>query len=156
MEVAAILDEIYNHTHLPIVFFCAGTVSSTDSSDAYTQVTAEMKSPSRLFLAEHVWQVVALIRYSSAVVGTSLHVRIMAFVHARPRVTWCKHNGKHVDFIRIWDSKDSAPCIFALNETISLLRQALETPPDLTLVAQQAAIRSYMEGFREWATLLNK
>ena len=41
-----------------------------------------------------MWKLVALISQAEAVLSTSLHVRIIALLYMRPRLTWCGHEPK--------------------------------------------------------------
>lgn len=145
-------DQIHHKVHLPVVFFRAANIPFHDSLEVLKNIQSHMTTPSQIFETEHVWYIVALIRYAKAVVGTSLHVRIMAFVHAKPRVTFCGQ--KYLDFIRLWDAKDATPCINHVNETLPALLHGINTPAELTYLAQAKAIQTYMEGFRKWSSLL--
>lgn len=152
-NIASTLDELHFKTGLPIVFFRAGSAPMHDSLESIEAIRSHMKSPSCTFSSERLWQVVALIRYSSAVLSTSLHVRIMSFVHARPRVTFC--GSKHKAFASIWDATDSTPCVEQLESVVPFIIKSLNTPPWKTYEAQRRAIQKYMEGFKIYSELLN-
>lgn len=153
-NIAATLDDLHSKTGLPTVFFRAGSVPMHDSLESIKSIRSRMKSPSRVFYSERLWQVVALIRYSSAVLSTSLHVRIMSFVHARPRVTFC--GSKHKAFATIWDASDATPCVDKLSEVIPSMMKSMNTPPTKTYAAQRRAIHSYLEGFQTYSAILNQ
>lgn len=155
--IARVLDEIHNHTNLTTVFFQAGTVPNHDSLALYHKVSRRMKTPFHVFTTPHLWSVVALIRFSSAVISTSLHVRIMAFVHARPRVTICTSPGKHTSFIELWESNDATACeeTFERDVVWKSLNASMATSPNATYAAQDRAIDSYLQGFDEWSGLFD-
>ncbi|GKY98892.1 hypothetical protein MPSEU_000845100 [Mayamaea pseudoterrestris] len=153
-NIAATLDELYYQTQLPAVFFRAGSVPMHDSLETIKAIRSRMTTPSATFYSERLWQVIALIRYSDAVLSTSLHVRIMSFVHARPRVTFC--GSKHRAFSILWDAKDATPCVEDLESVVPSMLQSMATPKTKTYEAQRKAIQSYMEGFRIYSGLLNK
>ena len=116
-------------------------------------------TPSLIFNTENVWSVVALKCYASAIVSTTLHVRIMSFVHARPRVTICNRAAtKRNQFVAIWNSVDSEQCI-PFNRTTRFVpeavKQSMETSPNRTHIALQRAMDSYLEGFQQWSNMLN-
>merc|ERR1712127_871555 len=69
-----------------------------------------MTQRSMVYKAEHVWKVVALISKAEAVLSSSLHVRIMAFIYHKPRFTWCPGGRKHSKFIKLWEAPGSQPC----------------------------------------------
>ena len=157
-QIALVLDAIHHHTKLTTVFFQVGSAPGHDSLKTLQNVAAQMTTPTYIFATEHVWSVVALIRYSSAVISTSLHVRIMAFVHARPRVTVCNPNtGKHTAFIQIWESEDATPCSTKFDSSLwKFLEKSLATSPNATFTAQKRAVDSYMEGFEQWSRMLQE
>jgi hypothetical protein len=157
--IAKVLDGIYNMTNLTTVFFQAGSVPHHDSLALYQKVSHQMTTPFFIFTTTHVWSVVALIRYSSAIISTSLHVRIMAFVHARPRVTICTPFKKHASFIRLWESKDATKCVESLwnaSAVTSAVEKSMAILPNATYDAQQRAIDLYLDGFEEWSSLFDK
>ena len=88
-ELAASLDKVRRHSKATVVFFAAGTAPGHDSFNYLKRVQSHMKEASIVYEAESVWKVMALISQAEAVLSTSLHVRIMAFIHFEPRVTWC-------------------------------------------------------------------
>ena len=174
-EIAAVLNDIQIHTNYTVVFFRAGSTWGHDSLEFYRNITQQFllanqntvnaNTSTTIFTTEHVWAVVALIQNAAAVLSTSLHVRIMAFVHQRPRATWCSREGaKHDHFVQLWeaaDHKDS--CIFVgkgkvKSQTRSALQASLvsSTTTNHTQVAVQKAIDSYLEGFDIWSKLLNR
>ena len=109
--LAAALDRVSWHANnATIVFFAAGTAPRHDTFENYKSIALLMKQPTIVFTVENVWSVVGLISQASAVLSTSLHVRIMAFIYFKPRVTWCTES-KHSEFIAQWDAKDSPQCI---------------------------------------------
>jgi Polysaccharide pyruvyl transferase len=78
--LAGILDHISQQMNdATIVFFAAGTVSGHDSLKNYEELANLTSQPTRILYHQNVWNVVALISRAKIVLGTSLHVRIMAF-----------------------------------------------------------------------------
>lgn len=71
------------------------------SSSCYKQISKKIKEPSIVYEVENMWKSVALISQAEAVLSTSLHVRIIAFLCMRPRLTWCGHEPKHPQFIAL-------------------------------------------------------
>ena len=123
-SIAAALARIANDHDLGIVFFCAGTAPGHDSNAAYEKVRRQMprEIQTHILQQQSVWANVAVVSRATAVLATSLHVRIMAFIHGRPRVTIqnqktqkkretganpgltsCSFAGKHGHFIRLWE-----------------------------------------------------
>ena len=126
-SIAAALARIANDHDLGIVFFCAGTAPGHDNNTAYETVRRQMprEIQTHILQQQSVWANVAVVSRATAVLATSLHVRIMAFIHGRPRVTIqnqtetqkkresgaaanpgltsCSFAGKHGHFIRLWE-----------------------------------------------------
>ena len=74
------MDAVANMTKCSIVFFAAETVPGHDSFSAYGQVKRLMKMPSIIFKEENAWLVVFIVAHTRAVISTSLHACIMAFI----------------------------------------------------------------------------
>jgi hypothetical protein len=88
--LARVLDQAsHETTNCTVVFFAAGTAPGRDSFAEYHKLASLMKQPTIVYEAENAWKVVAVISQAGAVLSTSLHVRIMAFVFFKPRATWC-------------------------------------------------------------------
>lgn len=160
-KIAATFDSLYKKTKLQTVFFMAGSVPGHDSADLYREIGGHMETPFHIFETEHVWSIVSLIRFSSAVISTSLHVRIMSFVHARPRIL-VNQESKHSQFVALWESADAKDTLLPKSELWdpkklpTILLKQMETPPDQTHAAQERAIKAYLEGFDQWSLLLEK
>lgn len=131
-EFALVLTRIAKANNLGIVFFCAGTAPGHDSKGAYGAIRERMPAEvkSHILQAENVFSNVALISRAAAVLASSLHARIMAFIHSRPRIlisidhppervgamaahrghslTSCPKKTKHSAFIRLWDRWEGA------------------------------------------------
>eukprot|EP00534_Pseudo-nitzschia_fraudulenta_P017794 CAMPEP_0201258378 /NCGR_PEP_ID=MMETSP0853-20130426/2641_1 /ASSEMBLY_ACC=CAM_ASM_000640 /TAXON_ID=183588 /ORGANISM="Pseudo-nitzschia fraudulenta, Strain WWA7" /LENGTH=227 /DNA_ID=CAMNT_0047559853 /DNA_START=15 /DNA_END=697 /DNA_ORIENTATION=- len=108
-ELALALDQVARGMNATVVFFAAGTCPGHDSYETYDRIKSLMKEDAIVYYnGAHVWKVVGLVSRASAVVSTSLHVRIMSFIHSKPRVTWCT-GPKHKKFLELWDTKESAP-----------------------------------------------
>jgi hypothetical protein len=156
-RVAKILDNIWQSTNFTTVFFRAGSVLGHDSLGFYKKIASEMKSPFILFEEEHVWSVVGLISEAAAVLGSSLHVRIMSFIYEKPRVTLCS-GIKHQKFIQYWEAPDAAPCIAfsAVDNVESAVEAALKMKTIQTEIAVKKAVQAYLEGFDEYSALLKR
>jgi len=143
-----------------IIFFAAGTVPNHDSLEAYKKVASFMRQPVMVCMTTNIWEVIGLISKASAVLSTSLHVRIMAFIYSRPRLTWCPHWSKHPKFIRIWDTHDSPQCI-EYNQhmkTWDVLHKYYGKNPKITQETTKKAYEiitsEYMKSFEKFSSML--
>mmetsp|Transcript_26616 Transcript_26616/g.32822 ORF Transcript_26616/g.32822 Transcript_26616/m.32822 type:complete len:212 (+) Transcript_26616:679-1314(+) len=152
------LDEIARNTGCTIVFFAAGTAPTHDSFDIYKQVASYMTEPNFVYKSERVFNVVATIAGSEAVLGTSLHVRIMALIFHKPRVTWYTAK-KHSNFINTWDAPDMRTC-GTVPTTLALLNKYMGPTPEVTQEQTkeyyELIVKNYMESVAVWANLLNE
>ena len=159
-SLAQALDEVSKQSNCTIVFFVAGTAPSHDSLEVYRKVASEMTAPSIVYEAKHVWKVVALLSEAEAVLSSSLHVRIMAFIFLKPRVTWCPPEKKHEAFIRKWDASDSSRCVRTYQATWSVLSKYMGEAPAISLSkteeAYGKAVELYQQSFDTWSGLINK
>eukprot|EP01084_Bolivina_argentea_P025973 48285_1 len=105
IKLAKMFDVISNSTNLVLVFFCAGTAPGHDSIGAYENIGKYMRTKYLIMREPKAWSVVSLIANAILVFSTSLHVRIMAFIHYRPRIAFC-HRNKHVMFLKLFEAKD--------------------------------------------------
>lgn len=161
-ELASALDQVALQLNATVVFFAAGTAPRHDSFDFYEEISQQMTQPAIVYRAENLWKVVGLVSLADAVFSTSLHVRIMAFVHAKPRVTWCNKKWplKHANFIRLWDTNSSAPCVVPdhLNQTWDTLQKHYLKDPEKsrteTIQLSQQIVQKYLESFHEFSGLL--
>ncbi len=128
--LAQMLDLVSRHMKAPVIFFAAGTVLNHDDFSIYDEVSSLMEEKSFVYRSEHALKVVALISGAEAVLGTSLHVRIMAFIYFKPRVTWCTEM-KHKKFIQLWDASNAPSCV-KVNETLPMLAKYVGTSPEIT------------------------
>ena len=116
-----------------------------------------MKEPSIVYEAENVWSVVALVSQAEAVLSSSLHVRIMAFIYFKPRVTWCTES-KHELFIENWDADDSARCVKYLLQTWKVLSRYYGLHPEIsqdqTELVYTKTVKKYLDSFDKWSSLL--
>eukprot|EP00551_Chaetoceros_affinis_P016493 CAMPEP_0203694654 /NCGR_PEP_ID=MMETSP0091-20130426/6323_1 /ASSEMBLY_ACC=CAM_ASM_001089 /TAXON_ID=426623 /ORGANISM="Chaetoceros affinis, Strain CCMP159" /LENGTH=457 /DNA_ID=CAMNT_0050566051 /DNA_START=60 /DNA_END=1433 /DNA_ORIENTATION=- len=154
-----ILDNVARKTGCTIVFFAAGTAPGHDSFDLYKNVTEQMKEPALVYEGEDVWKTVAVISGAEAVFSSSLHVRIMAFIYLKPRVTWCPGpGGKHDNFINLWDAPNMRVC-GEVNTTWPILaRNWGETPAvsqEETEIYYKKTVSDYMASFEKWGKLLD-
>ena len=159
-KMAKHFDEIARNTKCMIVFFAAGTAPTHDSFESYKQVASYMTEPNFVYEMERVWNVVATIAGSEAVLGTSLHVRIMSFIFHKPRVTWCSITTptKHSRFINRWDAPDFRTC-GSVPTSWTMLSKYMGSQPEVTQEqtkeVYELMVKKYMEGFSVWANLLN-
>lgn len=156
-ELAESLDEVSRESNAIIVFFAGGTAPNHDSFQMYKAVASLMKQPSIVYEAENVWRVVGIISQAEAVLGTSLHVRIMALIYSKPRLTWCKVS-KHTLFINLWEAEDAPRCVEEFSQTWSVLKDYYGPNPiisqDKTKVSYDKMVQKYMESFDKWSNLL--
>ena len=156
-QLATSLDTVSRETNMTIVFFAAGTAPGHDSLALYKEVSLSMKEPNIVYEAENVWNVVALVSQAEAVLSSSLHVRIMAFIYFKPRVTWCTET-KHELFIDNWDADDSARCVRDLRRTWMVLSQYYGEHPEVsqneTKLVYAKTVKKYLESFDKWSTML--
>lgn len=161
-ELAQTLDGVSREAGgMTIVLFAAGTVPGHDSFELYQEVKAAMTQPVIVYEMANVWKVVALISRAEAVIGTSLHVRIMSFIFFRPRVTWCTEQ-KHQRFIDLTDATNAPGCIDKKRKTWSTLKKYMsvgtETKPEIsqeeTRQAYKTATELYLASFDKWINIL--
>jgi len=148
-DLAKAMDEVANATKCVIVFFAAGTAPKHDSFASYEQVKSEMKMESIVFKEENVWSVVFVVAHARLVISTSLHVRIMAFIFQRPRITVCS-GPKHKFFISYWDKHGSC--------TSSVGRISYDMNDMLNITANWTEVNiieeKYLKNFDAWSSLL--
>lgn len=159
MKLASGLDEVSRELNATMIFFAAGTAPHHDSFDAYEAVASFMKEEAIVYKAENMWKVIGLISRAEAVLSTSLHVRIMAFIYLKPRLTWCSEGQKHSDFIAKWDTNTSTPCVSDETMTWDVLRQHYYTdPPEMsrasTTKKYDETVQMYLESFSDYSALL--
>ena len=158
-KLAASLDVVSKETNATIVFFAAGVVSGHDSFDKYKEVAGLMEQPSIVYEGLNVWKVVALISRSEALISTSLHCRIMAFIFFRPRFTWCTEP-KHKHFIETYDSKDSMGCMAPATDIWPTLSDYYGSNPKITQEMTEETynwvVRKYLRVFDSWSAILRK
>jgi hypothetical protein len=158
-KLAASLDVVSKETGATIVFFAAGVVNGHDSFDKYKKVAELMEQPSIVYEGLNVWKVVALISRSEALISTSLHCRIMAFIFFRPRFTFCT-GGKHQNFVTNYDSNDTMGCMTRETDIWPALSNYYGSNPkitqEMTKVAYNSAVRRYLMIFDSWSAILRK
>ena len=98
------LNSIISVTNLPIVFFCAGCAWGHDSKQtSFDKLSDNLPTGmSYFFNGLNIWDICNLISNAKCVISTSLHVRILSTIYARPRFSVLKGN-KHLEFIENWD-----------------------------------------------------
>ena len=157
-ELALALDEVSRAGNATIVFFVAGTAPRHDSFSCYQQIKQMMREPSIVYEVENMWKSIGLITQAEAVISTSLHVRVIAFLYSRPRLTWCGHEPKHPQFISLWDTDDSPRCLTRKNETWSVLERYYGVAPNITqaatAIAYEETVKKYVESFDLWSSLV--
>ena len=157
-KLAVALDAVARGLNATVIFFAAGTVPGHDSFKSYQDVAKLMGEDAIVYEAENMWNVIGLISRADAILSTSLHVRIMAFIYFKPRVTWCGKPGKHSRFISMWDSNTSAPCVQEKNYTLDVLREHYLKNPDIaremTIATYKTLVKKYLESFSNYSKLL--
>ncbi|MCF8005374.1 MAG: polysaccharide pyruvyl transferase family protein [Chromatiaceae bacterium] len=137
------LQRIQSETGWPIVFFRAGAAPGHDALSAYISYLMDCL-PSRsvyLFDGLNVWDICHVIANAHCVIGTSLHVRIISMIYARPRVTLFASE-KVKAFVDKWDNEKT---ISLAPETLSdCVQQALSSSiPEHDVKNTQALIDEY-------------
>jgi len=158
-ELASALDEVSRGLNASIIFFAAGTIPGHDDFNSYKEVARLMEEEAIVYEGENMWNIIGLISRADAVLSTSLHVRIMAFSHTKPRVTWCtEFELKHVRFIALWDTNASGPCVEKKSETWNKLHEHYGRNPDitrkLTIAKYKKSVKQYLESFSRFSGLL--
>jgi Polysaccharide pyruvyl transferase len=158
-QMAKQLDLIANKIDRLIVFFCAGTAPGHDSFETYLNISRFMKTPFLMFEPTHTWRIVGLISRADLVISTSLHVRIMAFIHARPRVLFSptpisqNDDSKHSHFLQLWEAKDFSQ-LATLEGLSDSCFHAMSLSMNETKIAIVKAILTYTLFFKQWLCLL--
>lgn len=154
--LAQTLDLVSRHMNAPVIFFAAGTVPNHDNFTIYDEISSLMEERSFVYRSEHALKVVALISGAEAVLGTSLHVRIMAFIHFKPRITWCSEM-KHRKFIELWDASNAPSCV-KVDDTLPILAKYVGTLPEITqnetIAVYEKTVRQYVSFFDGWSSKL--
>jgi hypothetical protein len=142
--LAQSLDLVSRHMNVPVIFFAAGTAPNHDNFTIYYEISSLMEERSFVYRSEHALKVVALISGAEAVLGTSLHVRIMAFIHFKPRITWCS-------------GSNASRCV-KVNETLPILAKYVGTSPEITqnetIAVYEKTVRQYVSFFDGWSSKL--
>ncbi len=158
--IAAALDAVSRGSNATIVFFAAGTVPGHDSYESYAEVKSFMKEKAVVYETENTWKAIGLISQAEAVISTSLHVRIMAFIYFKPRVTWSLGKRKLRLFIQYWDTATSAPVMDfgKVSETWDIMKKHYFDNPEASLqlnkVKYKEAVKKYLESFDNISHLL--
>lgn len=87
-RLAAQVDRIVQCFHLPVVLFRAGAAPWHDDLALLNRLGSRLaeRSPT-LFSSLDIWDICALIAGAAAVIGSSLHVRIVAEAFGRPAIS---------------------------------------------------------------------
>ena len=88
-ELKIQFQRLIHELNIPIVFFCAGTAPGHDSIEAYKEEFNDSlpKDMAYFYTGENIWDICNLISRATCVIGTSLHVRVVASQYARPRIS---------------------------------------------------------------------
>lgn len=103
------IKQISDYLKLPIYLFVAGIAPNHDSFEKYKNIIDSIKTQYGIYIFEetNIWKICCLIANSYITIGTSLHVRIIAFVYSRIRYTICLNldlTSKHHLFLCKWDN----------------------------------------------------
>ena len=154
--LAQTLDLVSRHMNVPVIFFAAGTAPTHDNFAIYDEISSLMEERNFVYRSKHALKVVALISGAEAVLGTSLQVRIMAFIHFKPRITWCSEM-KHRKFIELWDASNAPSCV-KVDDTLPILAKYVGTLPEITqdetIAVYEKTVRQYVSFFDGWSSKL--
>jgi hypothetical protein len=156
--LAPALDAVARGLNATIVFFAAGTAPWHDSFAIYDALAHAMTEHAIVYKAENMWKVIGLVSLADVIISTSLHVRIMAFIHLKPRITFCDNNSKQSRFIEQWETQSSAPCVEDKNTTWTVLEKHYLNNParnqNDTAKLYKQHVQKYMESFHAYSGLL--
>lgn len=150
-QIASQLDPVAVSHGLGVVLFRAGAAPWHDELSGLGRVAAGLRSGSALlFQSLDLWDLCALVAYSRAFCGSSLHGRIVAMAFAVPRLSLrapgAAGPGKHEAFAATWEA-EGQPGVVALRDIAAGLHQALAVDP--AQLQQQAGQLAglYRQGF---------
>ena len=152
-EIVHELLELVNTTNYGVVFFRAGSVH--DTLDSYEMIQKKLadvgfKNNIHVFRGLDIWDITSIIANSELVIGTSLHVRIIAFAFAIPRVTFSA-GSKHKSMINSWDY-GAIECKIKAVKVDQIFETALQTMACDAFQTEKygdLAIEMYMEMFHK-------
>lgn len=105
------ISNISNYLKIPIYLFIAGIAPYHDSFEEYEKIINKINQETiygiHIFKETNIWKICYLIANSYITIGTSLHVRIIAFCYSKIRFTFSNNidtNSKHNLFINKWDN----------------------------------------------------
>jgi hypothetical protein len=156
-RTARALDAVSRGSNATIVFFVAGSVPKHDSFESYERVAALMEEDAIVYNGENMWKAIALISRAEAVISTSLHVRIMAFIFFIPRITWDLGKPKIPKFISLWDTNTSAPVLQNKLATWEELKRYYidnHIEKEMNVIKYEEAVEKYLESFSRFSALL--
>ena len=152
-EIAHELSELVNTTNYGVVFFRAGSVH--DTLDSYEMIQKKLADVGvtkniHVFRGLNIWDITSIIANSELVIGTSLHVRIIAFAFAIPRVTF-SDRPKHESMINHWDY-GAIECKIKAVQVDQIFETALQTMACDAFKTEKyghLALEMYMEMFQK-------
>ena len=108
------------------------------------------KNNIHVFRGLDIWDITSIIANSELVIGTSLHVRIIAFAFAIPRVTFSA-GSKHKSMINSWDY-GAIECKIKAVQVDQIFETALQTMACDAFQTEKygdLAVEMYMEMFHK-------
>ena len=152
-EIVHELLELVNTTNYGVVFFRAGSVH--DTLDSYEMIQKKLadvgvRNNIHVFRGLDIWDITSIIANSELVIGTSLHVRIIAFAFAIPRVTFSARP-KHESMINHWDY-GAMECKIKAVQVDQIFETALQTMACDAFQTEKyghLAVEMYMEMFQK-------
>ena len=98
------ISNISNFLKIPIYLFIAGIAPYHDSFEEYEKIIKKINTIYGIYIFKetNIWKICCLIANSYITIGTSLHVRIIAFCYSKIRYTFSNNvnkNSKHYLFI---------------------------------------------------------
>jgi hypothetical protein len=155
----SIFKNIQRLLKMPIYFFAAGQAKGHDSIEAYKEFLHDDNF--FIFDKSNIWEICCLISNAFIVIGSSLHVRILAFCYSKIRFTITDNITfqylKHSQFIKKWDNvKDTFICTTELLNSIEIYCKEGSNNVFYKDNNLNSAIDEYMFNSKKWIDILKE
>lgn len=141
-HIKSVLRTIYDAHNIPIILFAAGTANGHDSFKAYEDIVESLKDDIDIKILDtrNPLKIIDYIAAAKIVIGTSLHVRIIASTYNVPRISL--RNDKTSSYAKEWD--DTWPTDVDFNELPSILDGFNTSGRDI-IAGERLTARAYEE-----------